>query len=303
MEDYSALQAELDARYGEQPAADEGDKAEATSSETPEQPVVDTETPQEEGQGDNGSTQEAAPTATEEPVFNSAEFLRQHPELEPMAKSLQADYTRKMQQIAEQRKQYEQYQGREEKIQALLQLDQLADQDPLNAAALLEQEAQRLRGFAMPQQGAYQPGQIDLDDLTDNERLLLDRLQQAEARLNQLGQESNLSRSERAQAVVDRQFTELEKEFGQIPFEERQAAERVRQQFNLPPDQAALVWKAQHGVERARTRARDEALRVYQQKAGLAPPPAGITTRQSTAPPEPKSAKEAILLGNPHLAE
>src|SRR5436190_3689890 len=104
-------------------------------------------------------------------------------ELEPHVKHFQADYTRKSQELAEQRKALE---AQQQQYAAYAALEQLAQQDPALARQILKAQLGLADEGVQAANGETDPyGQLEL---TETERLLATQLQQVTAQQQQFQQ-------------------------------------------------------------------------------------------------------------------
>lgn len=248
-------------------AAADGD----TSTETPATP----ETPAT-------SEPEAAPAADTADAtgeydlgFDPAD-VQGNPEA---AKRMQADYTRKMQALAEQRRQLEGVDP--SSLEWVRAFNEAAATNPAAARQML-QEAQRQ--FLEP--SAEPPFAQESDPwVTDTERQLAQRLQALE---------HNHTLASNT-ALVRTQLDSLEAELGvKIPNHERNAlwAEMTRDQ--IPYKHAATFWRGRHGVEQMRRLGREEGAKSAAAKAAMSPAPSGVVDRGVEAPRKANSLREHL---------
>ncbi len=273
--------------------------AEAAGEDTGVETPTPTEAP--------AATTEAPPTETgsETPAdAGEADFLEERfdwskldPQVVPLAKQLQADYTRKRQAEAEQvrraQEQLKPFEGLEPgAAQWARQVDQLARTNPALAAQMLQEEARRLSGAN--QAPAPQADPFDgIEPLSDVERLLLEERKATRQQMAEMQRQLQETVAERARSAVEQQFAKLERDVGRaIPYEERVQVATWCQQHNVGDPE--IAWKVLHWDD-ARAIGRQEAAQLQQQKAGLGPAPGGVATRE--APPgdrQPKTRREAI---------
>lgn len=205
------------------------------------------------------------------------------PELEPLAKGFQADYTRKSQELAEQRKTLE---AQAQQYQAL---QQLAEADPRLAEQLIRAHLGLTDDGAQAATSETDP-YAQIEPVNDNERFLIERNRVMEARLAQ--QEQFFQQQVQRQNLerIGAEFAALEKQVGrEIPAGERDqiATACIQRAVQLSdgtwqaptPSQMfrEVHWEAE--MTRAMQRGRDEAASVVQQKASGAPAPSGIVNR------------------------
>lgn len=255
-------------------SVDTGDTA-AQSATTPEPaPAAAETTPTETSTPADTAAQDAA-TGESEWRIDSAEFDAQHPELAPYRKQLQADFTRRQQELAEQRRQIE---GLDEgSIQWVRQVRQLAQTNPEIAAQLLEAERQRLVPQAPPQEEQVW--------YSDGERLLAQQVQQ----LQQTVRQQELAYQK---AAVETETAQLERAIGkQLSPQERDGLYTFCAQKRVNLEDG---WKLMD-YDRAVQRGMDKARQVAQQKAGMGPAPGSTASREPPpADRQPKTAREAL---------
>ena len=222
-----------------------------------------------------------------EPLFNREQYLAEHPELAPIAKQFQADYTRKMQELAEQRRQFEGVD--EQSLSGLRYLNDLMARDPRAAAEALRQQAQQIEGMGAPDPYAGQ------EFATEVERIQAGEIQELKTFVNEI-------RNEHLNASFERGFAKLEKQYGEIPPEMRGQVARELGMRNLGVQDLEMVYKAlsfETHLTAASRKARNAASAVVQQKAGMVPGPSGIAGRESATPREPQSVREALEMSFP----
>ena len=265
-----------------------------TSPEPPAEPAAASQPTEPLKLDDLSDTPEAQPpadtapdaTGEDEPLFNSREFLQQHPELEPYAKQLQADYTRKTQAIAEQRRALEGVDTAA--VQWVRQFNEALATNPEQARAMLLQEQERLFGGGAP------PAPVVEDDpwVTDTERQLATEVATVKQQLAEIKRQSELAEVQRQ---MHQQFDALEKEVGQkIPHEDRLAHIQRMAQLGLPYNQVATYYWGTAGREKALQMGREEGMRLAQQKAVMGGPPSSQVMSEPRTEPEPKSLVEAL---------
>lgn len=280
MEDHQSLTDALNARFE---SADRD-----TSPETPQ--ATEASAPESPAPSESEPAADTAPDATgeEEPLWNRAEFLQQHPELQPLAKQLQADYTRKMQAIAEQRKALEGVDTAA--VQWLRQFNEALATNPQQARAMLEQEQARLFGTG-PQTPAYEEPEEDLY-VTEAERQHARDIAALKAQLAQMQQRSELAE---VQARMHQQFDVLEKEAGvSLPQEQRLSIIEQMARAGVPYTQVGTFWWGTAGRDRLLQQGREEGLRLAQQKAALGAPPSAQVSAEPRDEPEPATLLEAL---------
>ncbi len=244
-----------------------------------------TETPAEAPAGPQPEEQPADTAPAEDATGDEALFdpavLQQNPQLQPYAKQLQADYTRKMQSLAEERRKLEGIP--EGTLQWARQLEEVAAVSPQAAAQMLQEAQARLleAGAAQPEPEVYED-----DDLwTDNERQLAQQNRALEQRLARIEQQSELAR---AQAQVDQQFSGLETELGvTIPPAERWAFLREMASEGIPITALAKVWRGTKGHEHTLRRGREEGEKALRARQALPSAPSGLASREPSGKPSP----------------
>jgi hypothetical protein len=219
------------------------------------------------------------------------------PQIVPLAKQLQSDYTRKRQSEAERVRQAEEklrnFEGLEPgAAQWARQIDQLARINPAEAAKELQKEANRLAGSIQAPTPQADPWD-GVEPLSDAERLLLDERKVYRQQHAEMQRQLQELVAERARDAVEQQFAKLEKEVGRaIPYEERVQIAQWCQAKGQPDPEVA--YKVLHWDDAKRI-GREEAQANLAQKAGLGPAPGGVASRE--APPGdrvPKTRREAI---------
>jgi hypothetical protein len=244
---------------------------ETTATETPEQQPADNAEPA---------------TGDEEPLWNRAEFLQAHPELEPLAKQLQADYTRKTQALADQRKALEGVDPAD--VEWLRQFNEARIYNPALAQQMWQQASQQVLGGSAP------PATPEEDPwVTDTERQLAARLE----RMEQQVQQQNLAG---IRAEVDRQWGALEAEAKvQVPQEQRIAvlqrmASLSTPERPIPVSELPLFYRGMFGYEAARRAGIGEGERVAQQRASLGAPPSSVVNTPEVEAPRAKDLSEHL---------
>jgi hypothetical protein len=258
-------------------SVDVGDTAPATP-ETATTPEVTTP----------AAAPETAPADTAAPATGGEEFLGDEkfdwaslpPEQVPLARQLQADYTRKTQALAEQRKALE---GVDEgSLNWMKQFQAVAQTNPTLAAQMLEAERQKFLPQAPTDPFEGQQW------LSDGERALQRELLQQKQIVAELQQAHGLQQ-------INQRFDSLEKEVGRsIPQDERErtATYCLQRGIRDPGDGwRAMNWAA--GIQMGR----DQAAGVVAQKQGMGAAPGGVASREAPASDrQPKTAREAITM-------
>jgi hypothetical protein len=248
-----------------------GDTAPATPEAAPaavETTPTETPTP--------ADTAETPATGESEWKIDSTDFDNQHPELAPYRKQLQADYTRRQQELAEKQRLTE---GLDEgSIQWMRDVRRLAQTNPEVARQLMEAEAQRLAPQAPPPQ--EEPVWY-----SDGERVLAQQVQQ----LQQTVRQQELAYQK---AAVEAETAQLERTIGKsLTPQERDGLYTFCAQKRVNLDDG---WKLMD-YDRAVQRGMDKAGAMQQQKAGMGPAPGTTASREvPAADREPKTAREAL---------
>jgi hypothetical protein len=255
---------------------------------------------------DDGTTDQSSPEATEGTIDNSEttdldtssepqgeDDLRSYLErtkaanpdqaavIDRIHRELEGAWTPKLQQAAELRKQYE---GVTPELAGWVrQLDQLAASSPAEAAAALMAEAQRLQGLQQAAAPVEEP-----DFATDYDREVWHEVQELKALKQTI-------LAERNEAIVNAQFTELEKQVGEIPYEERHRVVQEMVKDGAPPSMARRYYRDLY-FDKVAQKIRDEAAGIVTRKAGMAPPPSAVADRAGQgAPPPAASFDEDIM--------
>lgn len=234
----------------------------------------------------DGGTQDGQPTG--EQLFDWEQVPA---ELLPQAKGFQAAFTRKMQEIAEQRRAFEQQQ---QQLAHWQSLQQLAQEDPAQAAAILKQYAETLAGTTAA------PGDTDpyanAEPISDFDTLVLNRLKAMEEQTRRLDEWYQKQQLQAQYTALEQAFSQLETQIGrQIPFEEREkiaAHCRTNGISSLTAGYRDLYWETE--IARSKQLGRDEASTVVSAKAAAAVAPSNLTQRQTETPARPANDRELI---------
>jgi hypothetical protein len=196
-------------------------------------------------------------------------------------REMQGAWTPKLQKYADLQKQYE---GVTPELAGWVrQLDQLAASSPAEAAAALMAEAQRLQGLQQAAAPVEEP-----DFATDYDREVWHEVQELKALKQTI-------LAERNEAIVNAQFTELEKQVGEIPYEERHRVVQEMVKDGAPPSMARRYYRDLY-FDKVAQKIRDEAAGIVTRKAGMAPPPSAVADRAGQgAPPPAASFDEDIM--------
>jgi hypothetical protein len=196
-------------------------------------------------------------------------------------REMQGAWTPKLQKYADLQKQYE---GVTPELAGWVrQLDQLAASSPAEAAAALMAEAQRLQGLQQAAAPVEEP-----DFATDYDREVWHEVQELKALKQTI-------LAERNEAIVNAQFTELEKQVGEIPYEERHRVVQEMVKDGAPPSMARRYYRDLY-FDKVAQKIRDEAAGIVTRKAGMAPAPSATADRAGQgAPPPAASFDEDIM--------
>jgi hypothetical protein len=234
------------------------------------------------------------------------------PELQSIYRSMQGDYTRTKQEIAEQRRQAEalaaRYQGLpDQTVEFARTVETLAAADPVAAADMLARQAEALRSafqapvpqapYGPPEAGYTPYGDADsFQPSTDTEAYLFQQLQEVSRRQQ--------SWEQRQQSWEQREETQrIQTELGQVDQLAGRALglpEKVRlmnwakERAVSLPDAYRLLYQEQI-LEGARAKAREEGMAAALAKAGLPPTGAGLASRDAPErePTDPKEIARA----------
>lgn len=256
-------------------SGDEGaeNNAEATLDTTPD---TEDRTPDTQPEADN----EPASTGDEGTVRATLERLKgQHsPEIvDEIHRALDAEVKRgitpRLQEAAELKRRVEAYEGiSPDQANWFRSLNTLAATNPQQAAAALQAEIDRLNSLGQPA-SPY----LDPQYMTDTERAMHSQIQAQQQQLAELTAANN-------RVEMSRQFEGLEKKYGAIPFEEREAVmKRVNEVGGGDPRFVPLLWKDMF-TDKIVQRARDETSKTVARKAGMSPAPSSVANRAGSAP-------------------
>lgn len=216
-------------------------------------------------------------------------------QLLPQAKGFQASYTRKMQELAEQRKALE---TEGQRYQQYAQLERLMNEDPARAAAWLKWQAQQAEEIA----GVGQAGVPETDPLsliepqTDVEQAILAQVKAVAERQRQLDQWHQQQVAQQQRAQLDSEFAAIGRKVGrELSLEEQNAVAAFAVQNGIP--NVEMAYRAMHfdaAVEAARRAGVDQGATVLTQKAAMGPAPAPAADRAGRVVEQPKSL-DALL--------
>lgn len=204
-------------------------------------------------------------------------------ELQGRYKQMQADYTRKTQELAERRKPWEALQ--EEYLQVAQTVAALAD-NPAAQADYLESQAQRLRGASFaPDPALGQPapyGQAPADPYAADPYYNsdpADPYNRMAAEVQQLKQAQQLQQ-------MTMQVEKLESRLGRslTPVEIAKVAPVLRAQPTLTVEQAYRQAHFDELMASERQKGAEDAIRLYQQSLASPAPPGALPQRQGEAP-------------------
>jgi hypothetical protein len=208
------------------------------------------------------------------------------PELEPLAKGFQADYTRKAQELAEQRKALE---AQQQQIAAWQNLNQWAAEDPANAAAWLRQQADLLAR-------QVQAGETETDPYaaiapqTEVEEALLAQVKALAQEQKQLSQWHREQQLRQQQEQISAEYTALSRQIGrELTQEEQNSIAAFAVQHNIPS--VTFAYKAMRyeaDLEAARRAGMNAGASVVQSKQAAGPAPAGLADRSGAVADTPK---------------
>ncbi|MBA3758934.1 MAG: hypothetical protein H0X07_00205 [Gemmatimonadales bacterium] len=262
-----------------------------TPSEAPETSAPEPTDAPEAPAADTG----AEPTGEAEWRLDATEFDEVNPDLARYRKQLQADYTRKQQELSERQKAYEGVEADEADF--LRQVKELQKTDKRAAAEMLRQAAQWVEGPPPPQP---QEPEEEPEFATDVERQLWLKASALEERLAANDAWRQQEQQARYRAEIDRKFAHLEGEAGRpIPLEERhQIANWCMQNAKSGPNGELLLHEVDHAwkilnFDKVKQQARSEAAGSVERKAAITPGPSTIT-RNQPPPREAESLDEAL---------
>lgn len=285
------IKAELSGAFNESPEANEPQAVETPS---------DVE----------GTTADAADSAPQDEAWN-LDINSLPDDIKPFAKSLQADYTRKTQALAEERRLYEGF-GDAESVQQAISLAQALQSDPAGTLANLErglQEMGLLEAAAPQPQGIQEAPQSTGDPL-------FDQLRETYGDGDPLVQLAQTMHSELADLKADRQsFRE------QLAAQEQARAEQQQEEYFRNTEQALrsnhsdwddedidaiydLVFSTggdlNEAAERYDAMISRGITRYLQRKGGL---PAGASTVPASGPGQPDAERAVNLQQATDLAK
>lgn len=224
------------------------------------------------------------------------------PALQGVYKELQADYTRKTQQVAEMRKAFE----ADPLYSTLKQVQELAQTNPAQLAVWLAEQAEIARQMAGDgqQQAAPEEQEIDPDYLTESERLLWQQNQSLRAELKKISDQLQgitptveQARMERAKAQLDAKFGEIEGELGRkLTMEDRNAISEVAMSMGVRDlngiAAAAKAWDYDNALKRGR----EQASKIVEQKRQVATGGRAVSPSGGNRPTGPMSIREMAEL-------
>lgn len=243
-------------------------------------PEIDTGTPADSA---------AAPTETTETQTETDQLFdwsQVPPELMAQAKGFQASYTKRMQELAEQRKAFE---AQQQQYAGFAALQQLAETDPAQAAQILQMYAAQLGGAQVGQEPETDP-YTQAEPVTETERLLMDEVRALKEQQAQFAQFFQQQQQKAGLEALQSRYAALEKAIGrQLPMEERDqiAAHALKLGTNdVIAAYRDLAWETE--MQRAMQRGRDEASKIVSQKAASPGAPSTLVNRAPSNPELPK---------------
>lgn len=212
-------------------------------------------------------------------------------ELVPHVKHFQADYTRKSQELAEQRKQLEQ---QAQQYQSFAALEQLAQQDPALARQIL---ASRL-GLTdeVVQAATSETDPYAQIELSETEQFLVEQQRKLMAQQEQFQQFYEQQMRQQARSQVEAEFAELSRTVGrEIPASEQEQIAAFCVANQIPNVALGFkAWDYDQALNRARQAGVDRGAAVVQQKAGMAPAPVTAADRAGTVAEGPRSLEDVV---------
>ncbi len=225
----------------------------------------------------------------EEKPFNWDDLTAKNPELVPLAKQLQADYTKKTQEAAELRKQFEGIDT--QAIETIRQLNTLAQENPAQVAEYFRKQAELFDGMGQGPAAADAEADALADYIpqTDAEAVLLNEVKALKEWRLQQEQVTKQTRLQQEAQQVSRDLDAIEKQYGvTIPEADRVKAWDVSIRSGLSVDK---VWFAQNQeavLPKLIQKAKDEASSIVQTKAaGAAGNPAPLAGRAAPSDEQP----------------
>lgn len=255
-------------------------------------PVVPEETPSDSGAPVGEQPAESAPQPTEgETPFR---WENVPPELEGLAKQFQGDYTRKAQELAEQRRAFE---AEQQQVQGFLALQRLTQEDPAQAASLLAQYAAQLQGGQVGQTPETADPYAGLEPASPVEEALLAKVRELEATTQQWKQFQQTQQQREEASRMDAEFAEVEKLAGRTftdAEKEGLAGFCYSNKIgNIAHGYRLMNYDAE--MQRAAQAARNEASTIVSQKALSPGAPSSLTPRAPGNPAkEWKNDREMI---------
>jgi hypothetical protein len=259
------------------------------SPTVPEVPTTDSAAPTDNGEQPTG---EGVAQPTEgEPAFR---WENVPPELEPLAKQFQGDYTRKAQELAEQRRAFE---AQQQQVAGFLALQRLTQEDPAQAAALMQQYAAQLQGGQAGQKSETADPYAGLEPASPVEEALLAKVRELETATQQWQQFQQTQQQREEQQRMDAEFAEVEKLAGRtLSDQEKEGLAGFcfsNKIGNVAHGYRLMNYDAE--MQRAAQAARNEASTIVSQKALAPGAPSTLTPRAPGNPvKEWKSDREMI---------
>jgi hypothetical protein len=259
-----------------------------------DQASIDSGTPTDNAQATGEGTAQQGPDGQDgqgaESPFNWEQFTAQHPELVPLAKQFQGDYTRKMQELATERQQYESYAA----------LDRLAQEDPARYAQVVQQWAASLAGGGQADPGVETDPYAEYVPATELEGVLLEKVRALEAKGQQWEQFQAQQQQAQAwaahEARIAAEYQQIKTLAGRDLTEAEvvQLADHCKQRgiANTVAGYRDLHFDAL--MQSAMQKARDEASAVVQQKLALPGTPSALVARTAGTVELPKDPRQRI---------
>jgi hypothetical protein len=258
----------------------------------PETPTTDSAVPTDTGEQPTG---EGAAQPAEGQQQDTAgdgfshweQIIAGDPALQAKARAMQADYTRKTQELA----------AHQQQVQGFLALQRLTQEDPAQAAALLSQYAAQLQGGQAGQKPETADPYAGLEAASPVEELALKELRELRAFRQQWEQAQQTQQQREENARFDAEVAEVERLAGRSLSEEEKGGLYgfccSRKIGNIVDGYRLMNYDAE--MQRAAQAARNEASTIVSQKALAPGAPSTLTPRAPGNPvKEWKSDREMI---------
>jgi hypothetical protein len=258
----------------------------------PETPTTDSAIPA--GSGEQPSDEGTAQPTLAEDFSHWEEIIAGDPALQAKARALTSDYTRKTQEMAEQRRAFE---AQQQQVQGFLALQQLTQEDPAQAAALLSQYAAYLQGGQAGQKPETADPYAGLEAASPVEELALKELRELRAFRQQWEQAQQTQQQREENARFDAEVAEVERLAGRSLSEEEKGGLYgfccSRKIGNIVDGYRLMNYDAE--MQRAAQAARNEASTIVSQKSLAPGAPSTLTPRAPGNPvKEYKNDREMI---------